>query len=454
MRQQLGLLVLTYLRLCARLQLRKQLYGQIIGITGSAGKSSTRNAIYTVLAARYSVKASFGANSESGIPLDILGLSMRDYSVFDWLRVLLLAPWQLLTNWQKFDYYLVEMGIDSPLPPKNMAYLLSIIRPQIGVFLGAGINHAFAFDYLLADQKLSKAAQQQRLIALIAAEKAKLILSLPADGLALLNANDANVMQTCKGSKAKQLTFGSGADTTLQLLQQSIELTGNQLTSRFTWQSNILTKQQISLEFDNYFLFGQYAASIAPAILLGLRAGLSLSEIRKILERDLQLPASRASILAGRNDSLIIDSSYNASSMLPMLTAFLEIKQQTGRKLVLLGDMRELGESTQNVHQQLTQLLIAKKVEQVYLVGETMRQVVLPILETSGIAVKHFDNSTLAGQALAAELLPGDLLLVKGSQNTIFLEEAIKKLLAQPQKDTKKLCRQSQWWLQVKEVKN
>jgi UDP-N-acetylmuramyl pentapeptide synthase len=84
MKQKIALFVLYYLRFFAKLQLRKNKNCKIVGVTGSAGKTSTRNAIYSVLKNKYKVKVSFKANSESGISLNILGLEMNDYSSLDW----------------------------------------------------------------------------------------------------------------------------------------------------------------------------------------------------------------------------------------------------------------------------------------------------------------------------------------------------------------------------------
>lgn len=132
------------MRFWARLQLKKTA-PDVIGITGSAGKTSCRNAVKVILQEKYKVKVSYKANSESGIPLNILGIKPCDYSTIDWLRMVILAPIKLLTNWQVFEKYVVEMGIDSPTPPKNMEYLLTIVRPRTGIFLNALPVHTAFF---------------------------------------------------------------------------------------------------------------------------------------------------------------------------------------------------------------------------------------------------------------------------------------------------------------------
>lgn len=454
MKQKLGLLVLYYLRFFARLQLKKDKNCKIIGITGSAGKSSTRNAVYSVLKSKFSVKASFKANSESGISLDILGLEMNDYSILDWLRVIFLAPIQLLTYFKKFDYYIVEMGIDSPNPPKNMEFLLSIVKPKMAVFLNANLNHSFAFDSLVSET--DSALRKNKIMQEIAKEKAKLILSLPKTGLAFLNFDDTNVKETCQKTEAEIYSFGSNNLCDLQILDHQIQVEGASASTDFTFQiqnryGKFTTKnQQLTININNFLLPKHYAYGFAVAILVGLKAGLEIPEIKSALEKHLTLPLGRASVVRGKNQSLIIDSSYNASSMKDMLELMNKVQTNRGKKIALLGDMRELGAETQMMHEEIA-LLASKTFEQVFLVGPEMQKYALPILEKelSG-RVKFFQNSTEAGLEIAKLLNPGDIILVKGSQNTIFLEEAVKKMMLEENLASDLLCRQSDWWLKIK----
>jgi len=185
MKKFLSLLILAYLRFFARLKLA-QINPTIIGVTGSAGKTSTVAAIETVLAQKFSVQTTGGANSETGIPLSILGLKMTDYSPFDWLRIIVLAPIYCLLP-VAYDILVCEMGIDELTPPKNMEYLLTIVQPKIGVFLNVLPVHTL----------------QMKSIENIAAEKGKLITSLPKDGTAILNINDSHVLEFKTKTKAK-----------------------------------------------------------------------------------------------------------------------------------------------------------------------------------------------------------------------------------------------------------
>ena len=134
-------LVLYYLKFFAKLSLVFH-RPKIIGITGSVGKSSCRNAVYSILRAKFKnkVKVIKKGNSETGVPLGILGLEIKDYSFLGWLKVLTRVPFGLLYL-RKTEYLVIEMGIDSPSAPKNMQYLLSIVKPDISVFLNVHPVH-------------------------------------------------------------------------------------------------------------------------------------------------------------------------------------------------------------------------------------------------------------------------------------------------------------------------
>lgn len=139
MKHFLGMFILHYLRFFARLRLNRfrQLNPalSIVGITGSTGKTSCLLATEAALKPQYNLLTNYGGNSESGIPLSILGLKIDNYSLINWIKVLLLAPFKYITTTQSPDIILLEMGIDSPISPKNMSYLLSIVLPTLVSFL-------------------------------------------------------------------------------------------------------------------------------------------------------------------------------------------------------------------------------------------------------------------------------------------------------------------------------
>ncbi|PJC42726.1 MAG: hypothetical protein CO040_02980, partial [Candidatus Pacebacteria bacterium CG_4_9_14_0_2_um_filter_36_8] len=200
-------LFLWYIKNLAKLQLRKT-KPLIIGITGSSGKTSVLNAIEAVLKAlpNKKISVSHKANSELGLPLHILGITTQDFSIAAWSKIAFKAIWQLLVNWQPVDIYVAEMGVDSPFAPKNMSYLLSFLKPQIGIFLNAEAVHSEAFDSLVKEIDQNK--KKQAVVHAIAQEKGKLITSLPKNGFAILNRDDSEVSVFSNKTKAQVLFFG------------------------------------------------------------------------------------------------------------------------------------------------------------------------------------------------------------------------------------------------------
>src|SRR5476651_1841780 len=127
---------LFFLRICTKLQLAKY-HPTIIGITGSAGKSTAVLATQIVMTSKYGDEVQYTkkGNSETGIPFEVLKIPVKNYQGISWLIPVFLAKWHLLTYWPKYKFLIVEMGIDSDQEPKNMSYQLKMIQPSIGVLL-------------------------------------------------------------------------------------------------------------------------------------------------------------------------------------------------------------------------------------------------------------------------------------------------------------------------------
>mgnify|MGYP001582557677 CR=1 FL=1 len=358
MKKFLSLAVLYYLRFFAKFKLSK-INPIIIGVTGSAGKSTCVAAIEAVLKQKYSVKTTGTSNSESGIPLAILGLKMNDYSLLDWIRVVILAPACFLLTANRYDILVCEMGIDSLTWPKNMDYLLSIVQPKIGVFLNALPAHT----------------EQMGNVENILKEKSKLIKSLPVDGTAVINSS-----------------------------------------------YNINTKAKI-------IKFKDDGSPIPSALAVGKIFG--ISKMPKF-----NLPVGRGNILAGINGSTLIDSSYNASPI-PVISELKKLHEKKGeRKVAVLGDMRELGELAENEHKKVAK--VATRLADIVITEG-------PLWKKYANFKYQFANSYQAGKFLQNFLKKGDVVLFKGSQNTIFLETAVEMCLVN-KSDASKLCRRGKFW--------
>lgn len=392
MKKTISLLILAYLKFFAKLQIAKVRFIQklkhrqldIVGITGSAGKSSTLFACKAALENHLKIKTNDGYNSESGLPLSIIGLKIKNYNPLTWLAMILLSPIMLLINWKSYDVLILEMGVDSPIWPQNMEYLLSIIKPNIAIFLNVGLVHMMNFDSI--DQ--------------IAQEKAKLANSAK---VAIINSQD-------------------------------------KLVKKYTTNKNIINLTPTKIKFDQYFLPDIYQISFGAALSLAQIFNINYHEAIKNIQTNFVLPPSRSSILKGIKDITIIDSSYNSSpfacqEFLKFLSTF------KTKKIAVLGDMRELGKATGEEHQKIYDLAI-KSADLIISVGKESKKYF-------GDKSNKFDNWWTAAEFLKNQIKGGETILIKGSQNTIFLEELVKEILLNPSYSIK-LCRQSPHWLKVK----
>jgi len=433
-KQKLGLLILKYFRSLAKIQLRKNSHATLIGVTGSAGKTSARLALVEILKTRGKVKHSAHSNSESGIPLNILGLSPRSYSPLDWLRLILIAPLKVLFYREHFDYYVVEMGIDSPAEPKNMSFLLSILKPHVGVVLNAGLTHSENFDHLVKDK--NPVRKIEKLINLIAKEKMQLVKGLAEGGTAIYNLDQKELLKQKKDIVARQLTFGKSEKADVRILQTNISAQGFSLKFTYLTQTYKLVLPEI---FPQHYAY-TFAAVIATAASLGIPPSISLPALTKY-----QSPSGRMRVFEGVSGSTILDSSYNASPS-TMLESLKLLKTIGGRskKIAVIGDMRELGTSEKLAHKNLSTWLLSYS-DHVILFGPKTRTYVLPLLLSKKASVVHFESMNSLIKHLRKAIKPRSYILVKGSQNNIYLERAIEPILAHKE-DIARLCRRGAYW--------
>ena len=420
---------LILLRFGAWIQLRK-VRPRIIGITGSAGKTSTMYAVYQVLSPSFRVRMSEKGNSETGIPLDLLGIQVTSYTFWFWIKVLFLLPIRIFFFWPKYDTYIVEMGVDSPNPPKNMGYLLTILQPQLGVFLGVSPVHTAFFE-------TDAVTGSDQIVDRIAEEKGKMILSLPSDGWAILNGDDDRVSRFQEKTKAHVFLFGRKKDATLQIIEVSSTLTSFLLKLR--WNN-----QEETLRISGCVLPEHYGHSFAAACAVGVIMGLSLKDCVSRLS-SYHLPPGRMSVIEGMKDTVILDSSYNASkqTVLDALDLLHSVAQK--KKIAVLGDMRELGSHGKDDHREVGKKA-AEICDEVVFVGPLMMEYALPVAEEKKVPCASFRSALEAARYLKERLSGGETILVKGSQNTVFLEAAVKELMLHPEKAGELLCRQTPFW--------
>lgn len=188
-----------------------------------------------------------------------------------------------------------------------------------------------------------------------------------------------------------------------------------------------------------------FSYSIVLAIAGCMALGVEITKAITAIEDNFLLPPGRMSIFKGINNSTIIDSSYNSSS-LPLLDT-LEFLNKIGnkkRKLAILGDMRELGIVSKELHEEAARKIM-ETTDLTILIGPLMKEFTYPILKENHFKATSFENFTDAASYILQSVKSGDMILVKGSQNTLFLERVVEMLLKNKE-DVKKLCRRGDFW--------
>lgn len=390
---------------------------QVIAITGSIGKTSTKKAIAHLLEKQFRVYSSpKGFNTEVGISLAILQEEESGFSSpFAWFKILRRVFFRKPDPYQKI---ILEMGADKPGDIKK---LVKIAPPKIGVVTNVNPVHLEKGQFEDLED--------------IRKEKNNLIRHMPINGIAVLNSDDPLV--TSMETSAHKVRYGLNEGVDVRA--SDITLSGKQIRFLVSYKGESHPfKVPLLGRFQVYILL--------PAIAVGLKLGMSLQECADALA-DFKLPPSRMNPIPGVNDSTIIDSSYNASpvSMAKALELLAELPAK--RKIAALGTMNELGDLSKEAHKTLgAQGAEAAKV--VIAVGPEASIIKQGALE-AGMPEENvytFFDSDEAGHFLKDFLRPDDLILVKGSQNRVRMERLVKLIMKYPEKARDLLCRQDKAW--------
>ncbi|MCL4417572.1 MAG: Mur ligase family protein [Actinobacteria bacterium] len=441
MKNYLALFVFWYLRFFAKLKIKK-IKPLIIGVGGASGKTSLSNFIYIIFSEKYKVRQGRGKNSQTGIPLDILRLEIKNYTKLEWLKALMLSPIRVLFDSEKFDVYIAEMGIDSPVEPKNMSYLLKIIKPQIGILTNISFEHSVYFDPLIKTENSSQ--REKNILSLTAEQEGLLLKSIEKDGTAVLNIDDKNIAKLKNEIKSKIVTV-SRIDKDADFYIENIK----NFISKFILEFRFKNKQYV-LKISNP-LPEHFAYSFVFAIATANAFNIEIEDAIKALERGFFLPSGRMSVFNGIKNTVIIDSSYNNATLGPILDLLSYVKEigKQRRKVGIIGDMRELGTMSKVLHEKVA-VKILETLDIAILIGPLSKEYIAPVLKMNDFPFYSFDNFTFSKKTILEVIKPKDIILVKGSQNTLFLERVVQMLLQNP-KDQDKLCRRGEYWDRIRE---
>jgi len=401
---------------------------QVIGITGSIGKTSSKDAIYCVLKESHTIRQTQkNYNNEIGVPLTIIGVESGGGSYAAWCSTLFKGMKSILFSVKYPEILLLEMGIDRP---GDMDYLLDFIPIDISVVTSITNAH----------QEFFKDTNH------IAREKGKLVAATKQNGFAILNDDDNRVRAMKKRTQAKVITYGTEeraeiAVTDIHSGYQEGAFQG--LTFKVNFEGKI-----VPFRLENIVARHHIYAALS-AIAVGTALKMNLIEIAQHLAT-FTPPVGRMNRIDGINGSLIIDDTYNAS---PRATyAALETLTEVphGRMIAVLGDMLELGADSEKEHLRIGKEIIEKKISYFFAVGMCM-EAAYHSVQKKGFAndkVFYFEDPIMAGEALKKILKKGDVILVKGSQG-MRMEKVVYEIMAVPDDADKLLCRQTKEWKKI-----
>ena len=423
---------------------------KIIVITGSVGKTSTKDAVYAVLSGiTYVRKSEKSYNSEIGLPLTVLGIPNGWNNPAVWCENILKGLWLFLWPHKYPKWLVLEVGVGKPEDMDRTASWLSTDAVIITA-IGDTPAHIEFFE------------SRKHLIE----EKAGLVKTLKKDGLLVLNADDADVLEMKSKTKNLTVTYGfkEGADVLGSGDSISYDEAGVPKGIIFRIDEGGLahrtTAEGKSLPVVIEGVFGRnhvYASLAALALSSGMKWNM-LSAVEVLKNYD--VPPGRMRLLGGINETMLIDDTYNSS---PFACEFAlrtlrgikwgeparnasGIADAGGRKVAILGDMLELGKHTEEAHKNIGKIA-SENSDVLVVVGPRAQAMKVGALEmgTKAENILEFKDSREAAEAMKTFVKKGDLVLIKGSQS-MRMERVTEALLLDQANKERLLVRQDEEW--------
>lgn len=340
-----------------------------IGISGSVGKTTTKEAVTAVLSQEFET------------------LSTKDN-----LDPVFNIPQTLLKIRPSTQMVVLELGIEYP---NEMNYYLSLIQPDIGILTSLNFTHTEFLTNLDG----------------VIAEKSKLVSNLPKEGWAILNYDDQNVVKLAAKTKAQVQLIGSNSkkcNIYYQNFRQDLK------GSKFKL---VIGKQSIDISWK---LIGRHnVLSALAAVAVGLIYDLPLSKIKKGLETLTPQP-HRLNVVSSKKGYVILDDSYNASpiAVKAAIDTLLDLAPNK-RKIAVFGEMKELGEYAKKGHQEVAKKILDANLNQIYLAGGETK-IIDTYLKKEKFKSRIYFSADLKKLAhdLKRSLSKNDLVLIKGSRHT------------------------------------
>lgn len=403
---------------------------KVVAITGSVGKTSTKDAVYIVLSKfHYVRKSEKSFNTEIGLALTILGALSGRSNVFVWLENIFIGLYLIVFRKKYPEWLVLEMGAGKP---GDIKILTDWIKPDLGVItrfpdIPVHVEHFKSTDDIIE-------------------EKLNLAYAIKEDGVLVLNHDDQKVIAVKNKIKRRTVSYGFDEHSTYRASYPNIS---------YKEMGNISTPYGISFKME-------YNGSTFPVIMdhvIGMNhiyAGLVAITVASEIGCDLlksvdalknyHTPPGRLSVIEGINESIIIDDTYNSSPV--AVEAAIDVLKniKSKRKIIVLGDMLELGARTEEAHKSVGKYL--KPVADILVtVGPRSHFIKDGALEEEMKKenIYSFESAVTVGKFLQGIIESGDAVLIKGSQGT-RMEKTVEMVMKNKDDAQRLLCRQEREW--------
>jgi len=359
---------------------------KIVAVTGSVGKTSTTQAIATVLRTKLLVLTTKGNyNTDIGVVMTIFGQQSKTNTLaWSWLCLKVLF---LSLGKPKHDVYVLELGTDHP----GEIATFSFLKPDIAVVTAVAPEHMEFFKTLEAVAEEELAVSKYSRVTFI----------------------NKRMVAERYIKDIKDSEFYDRSD--VQLLAPKLKVVGEH-------------------SFD----------AVAAAAKVANTFGMNTDEINDAIQK-IEPQPGRMSVLRGIKDSTLIDDTYNSSPEAAKAALDYLYSLEAPQIIALLGNMNELGETSAESHKEIGAYCDPNRLDLVLTLGPDSNKFLAEAAEKKGCQVIRCETPYEAGDKIREILESGAIVLLKGSQNGVYAEEATRMLLADPD-DASKLVRQTSYW--------
>lgn len=405
---------------------------KIIAITGSVGKTSTKDAIFTALSSNLKVRKNQKSfNSEIGTPLTILGLENAWSDPILWIKNVFLG---LLVPFKKEypEWLILEVGADHPGDVSRVAKWL---KPNV-VVVTALPKVPVHVEFFSSPEALNE-------------EDLSIIKYMKEDGALVLNADDKLALAAKEKFSGSVLTYGSDSTATVSYSNKNIiylEKDGAQLPVGISFK---ISHSGNSVPMSLPKVLGiQHILPVVASIAVGLSQNVPFLDMVNSFSK-FDPPRGRMNLILGKNNSIVIDDTYNASplAMQKAVEVLAEI-ETNGNKIAVLGDMLEIGQYSAAEHKKIGEQVAKSKINLLITVG-IRAQSIAEYAVISGMdknSVYHFKDFKDVSTLVLNNLKPATVVLVKGSQG-IRLEKVVEDIISEDLNKSEVLVRQEKDWL-------